>query len=285
MHSTNQVSFHQIQNTQPEDKKLKHYLASIGITHSYNNKPTDYTRLQPVIEQKPVTMARPTPPVVNLNVPQKNHPTIKSTAIADQVNQCQSIQELFALLDTYHDCDLRKTATNTVFADGIPHAPIMVIGEAPGAEEDALGKPFVGKSGQLVDNMFKAIGLSRQENIYISNIVFWRPPGNRPPTQIEIDQCRPFILKHIALARPKILVLLGGVAAKTILESKETIIQLRGKIHHFHHTDLSDSLPVFSFYHPAYLLRSPRQKGAFWHDLLHLKEYMDQAHILPPTKP
>ena len=155
----------------------------------------------------------------------------------------------------------------------------MIIGEAPGAEEDALGKPFVGKSGQLVDNMFKSIGLSRTENMYISNMIFWRPPGNRPPTAIEIEQCLPFIEKHIALVKPKILILLGGIAAKTLLKTKETIIQMRGKSHAFTHVDIDNNIPVLAFYHPAYLLRSPRQKAVFWQDLLKLKTLIRERNI------
>ncbi|MBP9752342.1 MAG: uracil-DNA glycosylase [Proteobacteria bacterium] len=165
---------------------------------------------------------------------------------------------------------------NTVFFDGVPTAPVMIIGEAPGADEDQLGKPFVGQSGQLVDKMFKTIGLSRTENLYISNIVFWRPPGNRPPTQQEIDLCLPFLEKHIALVQPKVLVLLGGVAAKTILKTDLGIVKLRGNTHMFSHKSLNNPIPVMPFYHPAYLLRSPRQKATFWHDLLLLKKILSE---------
>lgn len=250
-------------------KKLNGYLNAIGITHSYQNVPIDHTRIQPTIEQPVMPILPVTPEPVRTIF----KPTIpeKVASIDQQINACTSVDDLKKMLDCYYACDLRKTATHTVFSDGILNAPIMIIGEAPGAEEDALGKPFVGKSGQLVDNMFKSIGLSRTKNLYISNMIFWRPPGNRPPTAIEIAQCLPFVEKHIALVKPKILVLLGGIAAKTLLKTKDTIIQIRGKSYGFKHADLAEEIPVLAFYHPAYLLRSPRQKAVFWQDLLKLK--------------
>lgn len=258
-------------------KKLKAYLGSIGITHSYQNISIDHTRIQPIIEHP-----MPASPIKLEAVQTVFKPKIpqKTDSIKQQIDACTSVSCLKILLDGYYDCDLRKTATNTVFSDGLVNAPIMIIGEAPGAEEDAQGKPFVGKSGQLVDNMFKSIGLSRTENLYISNMIFWRPPGNRPPTSIEIDQCLPFIEKHIALVKPKILILLGGVAAKTLLKTKETIIQMRGKPYAFQHADMENEIPVLAFYHPAYLLRSPRQKAVFWQDLLKLKKLIREKNIL-----
>lgn len=258
-------------------KKLKAYLGSLGITHSYQNVSIDHTRIQPIIEKHipaPPALLEPVKTVFNPKTPKK------IDSIKQQIDACTTVEDLKKLLDGYYDCDLRKTATNTVFSDGIVNAPIMIIGEAPGAEEDAQGKPFVGKSGQLVDNMFKSIGLSRTENLYISNMIFWRPPGNRPPTAIEIEQCLPFIEKHIALVKPKILVLLGGIAAKSLLQTKETIIQMRGKSHIFTHADLDDDIPVLAFYHPAYLLRSPRQKAVFWHDLLKLKNIIREQNMI-----
>ena len=124
---------------------------------------------------------------------------------------------------------MRKTATHTVFADGTPHAPVMVIGEAPGADEDRLGKPFVGRSGQLLDRMLAAIGLDRQTNVYITNILFWRPPGNRKPTEAEIALCLPFVWRHIALGMPRVVLFSGGTATSAILGRAEGITKLRGK--------------------------------------------------------
>ncbi len=176
----------------------------------------------------------------------------------------------------FEGCALKHTAMNLVFGDGNPAAPIMMIGEAPGEDEDRQGKPFVGVSGQLLDRMMAAAGLSRQTNVYISNILFWRPPGNRSPTDAEIAACLPFCERHIALVKPKILVLLGGVAAKSLLRTKDGITRIRGRWlqytpPHFATQDEApepiDCLPV---YHPAYLLRQPASKRQAWNDMLML---------------
>jgi DNA polymerase len=163
------------------------------------------------------------------------------------------------------DCPLKKMARNTVFSDGTPGADVMIIGEAPGQEEDTQGKPFVGQSGQLLNNMLCAIGIRRQD-VYISNVVFWRPPGNRTPTSDEISFCMPYMETHIKLAKPKALLLLGGVAVRTILNTVEPIARIRGIVHTYH------GIKVIATYHPAYLLRSPTQKHLVFQDLLLLKK-------------
>ncbi|MBM3602652.1 MAG: uracil-DNA glycosylase [Alphaproteobacteria bacterium] len=176
-------------------------------------------------------------------------------------------------VEAYEDCGLKTFATNTVFADGNPNAPIMLIGEAPGAEEDRLGKPFVGQSGQLLDKMLASIAVDRQ-NAYISNVLFWRPPGNRPPTDREIAQCLPFVEKHIALVAPKLLVLVGGIAVKAILQRKEGITRLRGQWHDYRNPAFGDNQPsirVLATYHPAFLMRSPANKREAWLDMLKIK--------------
>jgi DNA polymerase len=156
-------------------------------------------------------------------------------------------------------------AKNTVFSDGAPSSDIMIIGEAPGQEEDIQGKPFVGQSGQLLDNMLRAIGIARRD-VYISNIVFWRPPGNRTPTSDEITFCLPYVEAHVKLMNPKVLLLLGGVAVRTILNTVEPITRIRGSVHTYH------EMNVIATYHPAYLLRSPAQKYLVFQDLLLLKK-------------
>src|SRR5882757_8535040 len=128
--------------------------------------------------------------------------------------RCSSVTDLEAAVRAFDGCALKRTAKNTVFADGVVGAPVMIVGEAPGADEDRLGKPFVGVSGQLMDRMFDAIGMSRERDLYITNILFWRPPGNRTPTLAEQAVCIAFTPRHIELARPKVLVLVGGTAAK-----------------------------------------------------------------------
>ena len=166
------------------------------------------------------------------------------------------------------------TATNTVFADGNPEAPLMLIGEAPGAEEDRQGLPFVGRSGQLLDRMLAAIGLDRT-GCYISNIVNWRPPGNRTPNGNEIAICMPFIERHVALARPRLLVFLGGTAAKTMLGRSEGITRLRGRWFNYEAPGLPGPIPALATFHPSYLLRTPGQKREAWRDFLSIKEKLD----------
>jgi uracil-DNA glycosylase len=181
--------------------------------------------------------------------------------------RCTSLAELEAAVRAFEGCALKRTAKNTVFADGTPGAPVMIVGEAPGADEDRLGKPFVGVSGQLMDRMMAAIGLTREGGFYITNILFWRPPGNRTPTLAEQAMCLAFTRRHIELAQPKLLVLAGGVAAKAVLDTTEGIMRLRGKWASYRLGDGTE-LPTMPTFHPAYLLRTPASKRQSWQDLL-----------------
>lgn len=183
-----------------------------------------------------------------------------------------NLSELREALDRFEGCALKRTATNLVFADGNPQSRVMVIGEAPGADEDRQGLPFVGVSGQLLDRMLGAIGLERQSNVYISNMLFWRPPGNRSPSPAEIAACLPFVERHIELVDPAVLVLVGGIAAKTMLARQEGIMRLRGRWFSYETPRMSRPIPVIATYHPAYLLRSPGQKREAWRDMLEIKE-------------
>jgi DNA polymerase len=180
---------------------------------------------------------------------------------------CSTLAELEAANRGFEGCALKRTAKNTVFADGTAGAPVMIVGEAPGADEDRLGKPFVGVSGQLMDRMMGAIGLSRDGGFYITNILFWRPPGNRTPTTTEQGMCLAFTRRHIELAKPKVLVLAGGVAVKAVLDTTEGITRLRGKWTGY---TLGDGtvIPTMPTFHPAYLLRTPASKRQSWQDLL-----------------
>lgn len=166
------------------------------------------------------------------------------------------------------DCPLKKMAKNTVFSDGSPDSDIMIIGEAPGQEEDEQGKPFVGQSGQLLNNMLLAVGLKRSE-VYISNVLFWRPPGNRTPSTDELSLCLPYVERHIALINPKILLLLGGVAVKTILNTSDSISKIRGRKNAYRGID------TIATFHPAYLLRSPGQKAVAFRDFISLRRLLD----------
>jgi DNA polymerase len=198
----------------------------------------------------------------------------------DLASNAQTLEELKTAIETFEGCSLKLTALHTVFSDGNPQADIMLIGEAPGADEDRLGKPFVGLSGQLLDRMLCAIGLDRSK-VYISNILPWRPPGNRQPTTEEISLCLPFVKRHIGLVHPRVLVLVGGVAAKALLNSQEGIMKLRGKWHHYIDPSLPTPIPALAIYHPAFLLRSPGQKRYAWQDLLKLKIYLENTSQLP----
>ncbi|MBL1147168.1 MAG: uracil-DNA glycosylase [Pseudomonadota bacterium] len=185
--------------------------------------------------------------------------------------EANSLKELEDALNGFEGCALKRTATNTVFADGNPQAKIMLVGEAPGADEDRLGKPFVGVSGKLLDKMLAAIGLDR-ETVYITNIVNWRPPGNRAPSASEIAVCLPFTRRHIELVNPDILLFVGGVAAKALLETSQGITRLRGRWTDYKSEGLEKAVPAMAIFHPAFLLRSPMQKKLAWQDLLAVKK-------------
>ena len=182
-----------------------------------------------------------------------------------------TLDELRTAVEEFEGCPLKYTATHTVFADGNPKAKVMLVGEAPGADEDRYGKPFVGLSGQLLDKMFSHIGLTRQENLYISNILPWRPPGNRQPTPAETSACVPFIQRHIELVSPDYLIMVGGTSAKTLLETPDGIMRLRGKWREYKTEGLDQPIKTMAIFHPAYLLRSPGQKREVWKDLLVIK--------------
>jgi len=168
-------------------------------------------------------------------------------------------------------CGLHKTRTQTVFGVGDESADWMLIGEAPGAEEDRLGDPFVGQAGKLLDNMLAAIGLSRRKNVYIANVLKCRPPGNRNPTPEEVAQCSPHLLKQIELIRPKLIVAMGRFAAQTLLESDSSIASLRGRVHRY------AGVPLIVTYHPAYLLRTLEDKAKAWQDLVFARKVMSGA--------
>ncbi|SEM67525.1 uracil-DNA glycosylase [Nitrosomonas marina] len=166
-------------------------------------------------------------------------------------------------------CPLRQTCTQTVFGVGDKTADWLYIGEGPGAREDALGEPFVGQAGKLLDNMLAAIRLKRGENVYITNIVKCRPPDNRNPSEDEARQCAPYLVRQIALIKPRLIVALGKVAAQNLLNSTDTIANLRGKIHDYH------GIPLIVTYHPAYLLRALPEKAKAWKDLCMARAFME----------
>jgi uracil-DNA glycosylase family 4 len=183
---------------------------------------------------------------------------------------CATLADLRAAIAGFEGCALRDTATNLVFSDGNPEARIMLVGEAPGAEEDRAGLPFVGASGQLLDRMLASIGLDRTK-VLITNILPWRPPGNRTPSEAEIAVCLPFLLRHIALVAPEFLLLLGTTSVRAITGNNQGIRRLRGQWQSLVIPGLDRQVPALPTYHPAYLLRTPLAKREAWADLLELQ--------------
>jgi len=227
---------------------------------------------------RPEPAPKPEPPPR----PSRVAPVALATA-PPAVTQAEALAEaaadlaaLKAAIAGFDGAPLKETATNLVFGEGVADAGLMLIGEAPGADEDRAGRPFVGASGQLLDKMFASVGLSRESNFYITNILPWRPPGNRTPTDAEVALFLPFLRRQVALIRPKQLVLVGGVAAKGLIGGKDGITRLRGRWHEVEIPGLG-RLPALPTLHPAYLLRSPASKREAWADLLLLRRTLDTA--------
>jgi DNA polymerase len=192
-----------------------------------------------------------------------------------------NLAELQAALEAFDGCALKRTATNTVFADGVAAGRIMLIGEAPGRDEDRIGKPFVGRAGQLLDKMLASIGLDRKTNAYITNVINWRPPDNRDPTPEEAGMCLPFLRRHIELADPAVIILLGAVAARHVVGSTDGIMKLRGRWMEYRVGD--HMVPLLPTLHPAYLLRQPAHKKLAWRDLQSLRDKMHSLGLPEPA--
>ena len=188
---------------------------------------------------------------------------------------CKTLDELRAALAAFDGCPLSATATNLVFADGNPDSGLMLIGEGPGAEEDRAGLPFVGASGQFLDRMLESIGLDRS-GYYITNLIPWRPPGNRNPTDSEIVVCLPFLLRHIALVRPRRMLLLGALSTKALTGLSTGITRIRGRWHEIDVPGLAGKVPALPTLHPAYLLRNAGAKKDAWADLISLRRALDE---------
>jgi DNA polymerase len=266
---------------------LKHYI-EWGADEAI--EPTPQSRLGATAFEAPRALATPPPPAA----PQlSEQPTalfraapasaaplprplgpMDQAAILSAREAARAAPDLAALreaLARFDGVSLSRTATNLVFADGNPAAKVMLVGEAPGADEDRLGLPFVGVSGQLLDRMMAAIGLDRT-TFYITNVCFWRPPGNRKPTDTELAAQKPFVERHIELVAPKVLILVGAAAAQGLLGTTEGITRLRGRWFQYRLGDAGSTIPAMPIFHPAYLLRQPAQKRETWRDLLKLKE-------------
>jgi len=265
----------------PEDA-LRWYLDA-GVDEAIVDEPVNRFALPP---PKPAAAPQPepaTPPTAQRDEYRPSPPRPAATAILESADataisardlaaSCQTLEELKAAITAFEGCPLKKTAMNTVFADGNPDSGLMFVGEAPGAEEDRKGLPFVGRAGMLLDKMLAAIGRDRS-SAYISNILPWRPPGNRTPTPNETTICLPFIARHIELAKPKVIVFLGGTAAGTLLDRREGITKLRGRW--FTYESAAGPIQALPTYHPAYLLRQPALKQFAWKDFLEIRKKFD----------
>ncbi len=220
----------------------------------------------------PSQEARPAPlPERPAGLPQGTE-AIEQTA-RERAAAARSLDELRGALAAFDGCGLKVTATQLVFGDGNPEADIMLVGEAPGAEEDREGRPFVGRAGQLLDKMLATIGLDRSK-VYIANVVPWRPPGNRTPTPAEIALCLPFTKRQIELVSPKILVCLGAPSTQTLLGAKDGIMRLRGRWLDYRLD--GQTIPALPMLHPAYLLRVPDKKRLAWQDLRMLAKAIER---------
>lgn len=290
-------------NTNPADPRelealLDFYLAS-GVDSVLDEQPVDwFARSQQIANQAATATtgsrsaappARPAGPVAAAAVPPgpgvvanagrppggpAQPPAIVPDEAAivsarDLAAAAGSLDDLRACLEKFEGCNLKRTAKSLVFADGNPQAQVMFIGEAPGRDEDLQGKPFVGRSGQLLDRMMAAIGLDRR-SAYIANTVPWRPPGNRTPTPQETEICRPFITRQVELVSPEIVIFLGAASAKTLLGTKDGIRKMRGRWMSF--PLAGREIAAMATFHPAYLLRNPLEKRLSWRDFLSLKE-------------
>jgi DNA polymerase len=263
------------------------WLGEIGADEALADQPTDWSALAarsaaarrpPMAPVAPPPPPRPAPGTATRSSGAVPAAAATAAAVADAgvadaralAAGASSLAELQEAMARFEGCILKHTATNLVFADGNPQARLMLVGEAPGEDEDRQGRPFVGASGRLLDRMLAAIGLERGQ-VYISNIVPWRPPANRSPTPGEIALCLPFIERHLALVQPQVLVLLGATAAKTLLNRPEGITRLRGQWLELKPPGGLRAIPTIATFHPAYLLRTPLAKREAWRDLLAVK--------------
>ncbi|MGN6467362.1 MAG: uracil-DNA glycosylase [Rhizobiaceae bacterium] len=244
--------------------------------HELNRPRAERSRPASALTQKRLSGAEPTPPgglAATLPSREREMAAIPDGAqvarARELAREAGSLDELREQLAAFDGCNLKFTAKNLVFADGNPEADLMLVGEAPGRDEDIEGLPFVGVSGQLLDRMLAAIGRDRQ-SAYIANVIPWRPPGNRTPTPIETEICRPFIERQIELAAPKVLVTLGNPSSKALLDTQVGIMRLRGNWQE-HRTAGGLTIPAMPTLHPAYLLRNPAAKRLAWRDFLEIK--------------
>jgi DNA polymerase len=256
-------------------ESLLAFWVDAGVDVTYADAPVD--RMAAGLEAlKPKVVAQPAAaPIARPTMLRETVDAGAVEAAREAAAAAKDLPALAAAIAAYDGCELkRQGARQAVFARGAPDAPVMVIGEGPGADEDAQGAPFVGRAGKLLDKMLAAAGLT--DRVFITNTVFWRPPGNRTPSAAEQAACAPFLERAIALVRPKLLLLAGGASAKHVLKTSDGILSLRGRWFEWRSADGTQELPALPTLHPAFLLRQPAAKKHAWEDLLMLTERLDR---------
>jgi uracil-DNA glycosylase family 4 len=252
-------------------RALLDWYAAAGVDTALAEDPIDRTAKPKPVEPPPVPRAEPTQPsfaAMSATTADESERAAQAAASA-----AQTMDELREALSRFEGCNLRHTATKLVFADGNPEARVMFIGEAPGRDEDIQGLPFVGRAGKLLDRMLAAIGLSR-DDVYIANIVPWRPPGNRTPTPQETAACRPFIARQIELCDPDFLICLGNPSARELLHTTEGILRAHGRW--LTYDNGGKTIRAMAMLHPAYLLRQPLHKRLAWRDMMALAQALEE---------
>ncbi|MCC4239389.1 uracil-DNA glycosylase [Thalassospira povalilytica] len=257
------------------DEPLDRFKASESLTRNAANRPgfapqsPTGARRGPAQAARPAALAgagpAPVPSGADGGFLLSDTPHEARQSARDAAAAASNLDELKAAIEKFEGCALKKSASNTVFGTGNVEAKLVLVGEAPGAEEDRQGLPFVGPSGKLLDAMLRSIGLAREE-VYITNILPWRPPGNRQPTTAEVAVCEPFVRRHLELIGPSVVVCLGGSSAKTLMEEDRGITRLRGTWKELVFGDGAKA-DLTAMFHPAYLLRTPEQKRLAWRDL------------------
>lgn len=248
--------------------RRKNYLKALGVESWVSRDATAEALADTAVDAQRVS-APSLPPSPPVGVREPPPPRVKAAVPAKPIETPPALPVptdwagLRAAVKTCERCKLCSTRTNTVFGVGPENATLMVVGEGPGADEDAQGEPFVGRAGKLLDEMLAAIGRSRRDSVFIANVVKCRPPGNRDPEVDEVEACRPFLEQQIRLVKPQLILGLGRIAAQRLLATDQPLTKLRGPIHAYG----PERTPLFITYHPAYLLRSPREKAKSWDDL------------------
>lgn len=268
----------------PDLADLLRFYAEAGVDEALDEMPADrfaetaatQAARSPAPRERAIAASRQ-PASAPMAAPKLAVPDEAQAARARELaQQARTLEELRELVASFDGCNLKFTAKQIAFGDGNPNAPLMLVGEAPGREEDIQGKPFVGRSGQLLNRMLAAIGIERAQGAYIANVIPWRPPGNRTPTTLETEICRPFIERQIELINPRVLVTLGSPSAKVLLAASGGMLKLRGKWK-AHVTASGKEIATMPTLHPAYLLRYPAHKKLAWRDLLEVKARLEAS--------